>query len=285
MSVRMEASAALQPARSPAFGSVLGTCGLAALLYALAVGHLWPEAALMWPLLSVFLAAAIGAVAGFGFAPICAVMLVHLIGDPVRIVALILVGSIALQLLCIIRLWRQMDWHGGLFFLVGALATLPFGLMLLQGMTGRGHAMILGGLLVAYAGWMLWRPATQWRVGRQPGSDVLVGALGGITGGIAGFPSAPLVAWCGLLGLGRIETRSLIQPYIVVIQIAALLLLHLTQPSGRATPGLDPTLLLAMAPALFGTLCGLALYERLSDRQFGRAVNLLLLVSGLGMLV
>ena len=36
--------------------------------------------------------------------------------------------------------------------------------------------------------------------------------------------------------------------------------------------------------ALLGALCGLSLYRRLTDRQFGTAVNLLLIASGAALL-
>lgn len=284
----------------------LAGCALAALLYALFVQHTWPDAGLLCPLLAVFFAAAIASVAGFAFAPICAAMLVHVIDDPVRMVAIILVASVTMQALCVVRLWREMDWRGGRSFLVGGLTTLPFGLLLLQGLSGRGHTLLLGVVTAAYAVWMLWRPATLWRPARQRAPDhvrqrtpdharqrtphharqrapdVLIGAMGGITGGLAGFPAAPVVAWCGLRGLGRVALRGLVQPYILVMQGAALLMLHLMLTNGGAMPRQD--LLLAIAPALLGTLCGLQLYGRLSDRQFRRAVNLMLLVSGLAML-
>jgi uncharacterized membrane protein YfcA len=41
--------------------------------------------------------------------------------------------------------------------------------------------------------------------------------------------------------------------------------------------------LLFIPASMVGTACGLALFRRLTDRQFGRAVNLMLLVAGLAM--
>jgi uncharacterized membrane protein YfcA len=63
------------------------------------------------------------------------------------------------------------------------------------------------------------------------------------------------------------------------------LLLSSAMASGARRPAcLDPSLLLYVPPAVLGTCCGLCLFGRLSDRQFKRAVNLLLIVSGLGLL-
>ncbi len=271
--------------RRDALLAVLGCNTLAAVLYAGAVAALWPAFGLGMPILAVFMAAAVSSIAGFAFSPIAAVMLVHLVDDPVRMVSMMLIASITIQTYSVRHLWRDLDWRGGLPFLLGGLATLPFGLLLLMQISGRGHALLLGTVLVVYGGWMLWRPPAAPR-GAVPGwVEVLVGAASGVCGGLAGFPGGPVVVWCGLRGVGRVAARGLTQPFILLMQIAALLLLQVLDPGPEARPGTDPALLLVMAPALFGTLCGLALYERLSDRQFARMVNAMLLLAGAAMLM
>jgi len=262
----------------------LGCASLAALAYAGTVEWIAPELSLLLPLLAVFLAAAIASIAGFAFAPISAVMLVHLVDDPVRVVSMILFGSITMQSFCLISLWREMDWPAALVAAIGGLATLPLGLMLLLAMTGRTHVVVLGAMLILYSCWMLWRPkdAPAKRLPRW--AIVMAGAAGGITGGLAAFPSAPLTACYGWRGVGRVAFRGTVQPYILIMQVAALLLLHLLTPARAPMSGFDPTLLLVAGPALFGTICGLQLYGRLSDRHFARVMNLMLLAAGIGML-
>ncbi|MDB5374601.1 MAG: hypothetical protein JWP04_3243 [Belnapia sp.] len=48
---------------------------------------------------------------------------------------------------------------------------------------------------------------------------------------------------------------------------------------------LDPMVLAPLPPALLGTLIGMRLFQRLSDRGFARAVNLLLIAAGGGLLL
>jgi uncharacterized membrane protein YfcA len=233
-------------------------------------------------------AAAIGSIAGFAFAPISAVMLVHLVDDPVRMVTMILIASIVMQAYCLLSLWREMDWPGALVLAAGELATLPLGLLLLLGLTGRAHVIVLGALLIGHAGWLLWRVNPTQGARPPRWADVMVGAAGGITGGLAGFPAGPLAAWYGWRGVGRVAFRATVQPYILIMQVAALLLLQLLQllePARAPMTGFDPTLLLVVGSALFGTICGLQLYGRLSDRHFARVVNLMLLAAGIAMLV
>lgn len=258
---------------------------LAALAYAGAVQWIAPELSLMLPLLAVFVAAVISSIAGFAFAPISAVMLIHLVDDPLRMVSMIITASIAAQLFCVLNRWREMDWTGALVAASGGVATLPLGLMALLLASGRAHVTLLGTLLVAHAGWMMWRPQSARAATPSRWAQVMVGAAGGITGGIAGFPAGPLVAWCAWRGMGRVALWGMTQPYILVMQVAALLLLHLLAPARGQMAGFDPALLLVAGPALFGTLCGLQLQGLLSDRHFARLMHVMLFAAGLGMLV
>lgn len=259
--------------------------GAAALAYAGAVAWIAPELSLTLPLLAVFIAALIASVAGFAFAPISAIMLIHLVEDPLRMVSMIITASIMVQLFCVLNRWRDMDWPGALVVATGGLATLPLGLLMLLEVTGRAHVTLLGALLVAYAGWMMWRPHAAQGAVPTRWAQVMVGAAGGITGGVAGFPAGPLVAWCGWRGMGRVALWGITQPYILVMQVAALVLLQLLAPARGQMAGFDPTLLLVAGPALFGTACGLQLHGLLSDRHFARLMNAMLLAAGLGMLV
>lgn len=208
-------------------------------------------------------------------------MFVHLVDDPLRMLSMILIASVMIQTFVVFTLWGEMDWAGALVVLAGGLCTLPIGLALLLGVTGRPAVPLLGAVLVAYFVWMLRRPHATRRVDRPRWADIVVGAAGGITGGFAGFPAGPLVAWCGV---GRVAARGVVQPFILMMQVAALLMLYAFAPAQVAVAAFDPTLLLVAAPALSGTICGLRVCGRLSDRVFARVVNFTLPGAGLAML-
>jgi uncharacterized protein len=117
--------------------------------------------------------------------------------------------------------------------------------------------------------------------------DALAGAAGGITGGLAAFPGACVTIWCGLQGWAKERQRAVFQPYILLMQAAALAWMQLlpAAPGGGAwRVGLGEAASF-LPPALLGTLCGLSLFHRLSDRQFGLAVNLLLIASGAALML
>ena len=53
-------------------------------------------------------------------------------------------------------------------------------------------------------------------------SGIVVGFLGGTIGGFTAFPGAAVVVWTGLRNLSKRLTRSIVQPYILVLQIVSL---------------------------------------------------------------
>jgi len=107
--------------------------------------------------------------------------------------------------------------------------------------------------------------------------------LGGVTGGLAGFPGALVTIWCSLKGWDKWQQRCVYQPFILIMQILALCLIMLMGPPAGHQSGLHA---LAYTPgALVGAACGLAIFDRLSDRQFAVAANLSLIIAGVGLLV
>ncbi len=115
--------------------------------------------------------------------------------------------------------------------------------------------------------------------------DPVAGFFGGILGGLAAIPGAPVPIWCAAKGWGKTRQRALYQPFIMIMQIVALLAIPAMQGSGATHVGLPPMIYLYVPAGLMGTIVGLAWFRRMSTRQFNIAVNLLLAVSGVGLLV
>jgi uncharacterized protein len=234
-------------------------------------------------LLAVLLAATLSSIAGFAFSAVCGVMLLQIMSDPVKIVEVMIVCSIAIQSVSVAVLWRHIDWRSLVMFLVGGIIGLPIGVWLLLHVGQFWFKEAIGGLLIAYAAFRLLR--RPWVVRSNSSlADAGIGFLGGITGGLAGFPGAAVTIWCGMRGWDKQRQRGVYQPFILLMQILALLLIELMRsiPHGAGS-GLGPAMF--VPPALLGTWLGLVIFRRLSDRSFGMVVNLLLLVSGVGLLV
>ena len=86
-------------------------------------------------------------------------------------------------------------------------------------------------------------------------------------------------------GWDQARPRAVFQPFILLKQVATLLAINIARHHIGGDNGFDMSSLLFIPPSLLGTSVGLSLYRRLSDTQFARAINLLLIVSGASYLV
>jgi uncharacterized membrane protein YfcA len=231
-------------------------------------------------MLAVLASAAMSSIAGFAFSAICAVLLLPLIGEPVQAVTVMLLSSIAIQSLSVWTLRHVVDLRALLPFLLGGVLGLPGGVYLLLNVDAPAYARIMGVSLVLYGAFMLFRRPMTVRGG--PLRDAMAGALGGVTGGVAAFPGAFVTIWCGMQGWDKGRQRGIYQPFILVMQMLALAVVSAIAVDRPGPP--IASLAWAFIPAaLLGTCCGLAIFRRLSDIQFARAVNLLLIAAGLGL--
>ncbi|MCO6415763.1 sulfite exporter TauE/SafE family protein [Siccirubricoccus sp. KC 17139] len=244
---------------------------------------LWPPSAAALPAAAVLFSSAVSAVGGFAFSALSGPLLTVAGVEPVTAVRLMLVASIGGQLLGLWLLRREIALPPLLPFLAGGLATLPLGQALLLHLPPGRYQAALGAVLLLYGAWMLLRPPQPLALGPRAAwlGDLLAGALGGLTGGLAAFPGAAVVPWCGLRGWSKQRQRAVFQPYILVMQLAGLALLGLHAPAGQALPW---SAFGVLPPALLGTSFGIGLFGRLSDRRFFVIVHLLLLASGLALL-
>ena len=235
-------------------------------------------------LFAVFAASTLSSVAGFAFSALCGSLLFHLMGKPVEAVQVMVVCSIAMQLFGVAALWRSIDWHSLPIFLFGGIFGIPAGVYLLLHLESGTYRVVIGGLLIAYSGYLLLRqPSRAIRTGSV--SDACAGFLGGLTGGLAGFPGAFVTIWCRLKGWDKERQRGVYQPFILGMQPITLLAIYLMRPPASAAAPLGLQMLAFIPAALLGAWFGLRIFNRLSDRQFNLAVNALLIVSGIALIL
>jgi uncharacterized protein len=91
------------------------------------------------------------------------------------------------------------------------------------------------------------------------------------------------VAYLGLRGMNKAQTRGITQPYILALQLTSLSIIALTHSVVFNT---QFWLLWALTlPAvLLGSATGVALYRRMSEINFRRALLILLIISGVSLL-
>lgn len=218
--------------------------------------------------------------AGFAFSAIAGAMLFHRL-EPIEAVPLLLACSITTQLLSITRLWATMQWRLCIPYLIGGIAGIPVGASLLEGFSPHTFAVGFGIFLSCYSAYMLLRPPFAFNGGGRI-AEIAAGFAGGITGGATAMPGAIPTIWCNLKGLSKIQQRAVIQPFILLMQIATMAYFSKLGILGSATW----TTYLWCAPAVVaGTFLGLWLFERVDDGKFRRLVLLFLLISGATMIL
>ena len=173
---------------------------------------------------------------------------------------------------------RDVVWSRLGIFLSGGALGLPLGIWVLLHADRAVYTHALGVLLLLYGSYMLVRRPLV--IQRQHAAyDVAAGVLGGLTGGAIGFPGASVTIWCSFKGWDKARQRAVFQPFILIMQVAALLTLGLVRGASVGI-GINPWDLLCIPGSLLGTSLGLLCYRQLSDLHFARAINLLLIVSG-----
>jgi uncharacterized membrane protein YfcA len=235
------------------------------------------------------LSAVTSGLSGFGFSAIGALCLWLL--PPKLGVPLLMSLSAANQLMSLgqlkadLRPLRQWWPQGPAPYLLGGLLGVPIGLAILHSLPTSTLVAILGGFLIIYASYSLLKPESL-QLSRHTGwlAACLVGMAGGVIGGFTAFPGAAVVVWSGLKHLPKHESRSIVQPYILGLQLVALVMLALQHPET-----FDRTywaLLVITVPVVLPcTLLGVNLYKSLSDINFRRITFMLLGTSGLGLLI
>lgn len=226
---------------------------------------------------------------GFGFSAIGALCLWLL--PPKLGVPLLMALSTANQLMSLGQLKADMkplrEWwpDGPAPYLLGGFIGVPVGLSILHSLPTSSLMLIFGGFLVGYAAYSMLKPESL-HVELKGGwtSSSVVGLVGGVIGGFTAFPGAAVVVWSGLRRLPKSESRAIVQPYILGMQIVSLALLAIQRPETFNRTFWE-LLAISIPVVLPGTLLGVNLYKSLSDVNFRRVTFLLLGTSGMGLLV
>ncbi len=237
----------------------------------------------------LFLSGLMSGLSGFGFSAVGSACL--LLIPPKLAVPLLMALSTANQLLSVGQLREDMpkslrEWwpEGPGPCILGGIIGVPVGIWLLNHLPATRLMVLFGIILTVYSAYSIFKPAGMTIKGFDGArSGVLVGLLGGTIGGFTAFPGAAVVVWTGLRNLPKNLTRSLVQPYILVLQVVSLgtnAYLHPEIFGSRFWT----LLAITMPVVLPGTIGGVLLYRRISDVNFKRVSFFLLGLSGLGLL-
>lgn len=243
----------------------------------------------LWVIL--FFSGLICGISGFAFSSIG--NLSQLLIPPITAVPMLQGLSILNQLTSIAKLRKDMpkklrDWfpHGPGPAILGGLLGVQAGVWILNNLPGPILTLTIGILVCIYSLYSTFKPTGFTINGYDgPTTGAVVGAVGGAIGGFTAFPGLAVVMWTGLRKtITKAQTRAIVQPFIVFLQIAAIATNAYQHPDRFGVPYW--TMLALTIPAVLpGTLTGVWIYSKLSEVNFKRVVAILLILVGVTLVV
>src|SRR5712664_1073129 len=220
----------------------------------------------------------VAGLAGFGTALMALGIWLYVL-PPSIAVPLILICSIVAQTSTLPSLWRSFDLRLVWPFLIGGLAGVPLGTMLVAHADPGIFKLSVGILLLVFPPALYFNKPMALSFGGRV-ADAAVGFAGGILGGLAGLSGPLPTLWASVRGWGKDERRGIFQTFNWTVLTAALCLQAAT---GFITSEVAWLALLALPASLIGAWLGARAYHVLSDKNFRDVVLGLLFLSGLGL--
>jgi uncharacterized protein len=221
----------------------------------------------------------VSGLAGFGTALMALGIWLYVL-PPAIAVPLVLICSVVAQTSTMPGIWRSIDFKLVWPFLIGGLAGVPLGTLLIAHADPNIFKLSVGVLLLVFPVALYFQrtPMAFGFGGRA--ADAAIGFAGGILGGLAGLSGVLPTLWATIRGWGKAERRGVFQTFNWTVLSAALCL--------QAATGLIKfevvwLALLAFPGTILGAWLGARTYHALSDRNFGDVVLGLLFLSGIGL--
>ena len=222
----------------------------------------------------------VSGLAGFGTALMALGIWLYVL-PPALAVPLVLICSVSSQISTLPTMWRVLDFRLAAPFVIGGLAGMPIGALLVARADPQHFKLSVGTMLLAFpvALFFVRTPMAVQFGGRM--ADTAVGFAGGILGGLAGLSGPLPTLWASVRGWSKDQRRGVFQIFNGTVLGAALLL---QIASGFVRSEVFWLALLALPGTLIGARIGARAYQALSDRNFYDVVLGLLFLSGLGLM-
>jgi len=202
--------------------------------------------------------------------------------SPVEAVALTSLCSITGQLFSMALLRRAIVFELRPRLMAAGLLGVPLGCTLLTRLETSLVHFSLGSLIVLGGVWgLLQSTARDPRPAGRTG-ELLVGLTGGLTAGLVGASAVVPALWCTWQGLSKEQQRAIMQPFILLMQVASITSLTV---SGSLGDSLLSDYAIVLLPLLIGVAGGVACFHFFPSRVVTRAVLSLVTLSGLALLL
>src|SRR5260370_468009 len=185
--------------------------------------------ALVLLLLGALAGGFVSGLAGFGTALMALGIWLYVLPPSVA-VPLVLICSIVAQTSTMPSFWRSIDFRLVWPFVIGGLAGVPLGIMLIAHADPAVFKLSFGVLLLLFPAALYFNraPLAVSLGGRV--ADAMVGFAGGILGGLAGLSGPLPILWASVRGWGKDERRGIFQTSNWTILTAPLCLRPRTRP-------------------------------------------------------
>jgi uncharacterized protein len=221
----------------------------------------------------------VSGLAGFGTALMTLGIWLYLM-PPSLAVPLVLICSVIGQSATLPSMWRSFDLSLVWPFLVGGLAGVPLGTLLIAHADPQNFKLTVGVFLLVFPLALYFQRApTALQFGGK-WADGAIGFAGGILGGLAGLSGPLPILWASVRGWGKDERRGIFQIFNWTVLVAALCL---QMASGLVDRQVIWPALLALPGTIVGAWLGTRVYRALSDQNFHDIVLALLFISGVGL--
>ena len=231
-------------------------------------------------LVSLFFGAFVSGLAGFAMGIIVLAVWLHFL-PPIQCAFLVAAFGLITQGYGVWKLRHAFRWRRVMPFILGGLAGVPAGTLLLAHANPAHVKLGVGVLVILYSVYGFARPTVKIANSSKP-VGVGVGIANGMLAGLTGLIGIVITIWCQLRGWPKDEARTVFQPVMLLASVTGLLSLGMAGAATSATAWL----FLLGAPFVFvGTWLGLRLYGRVSEGGFRRVVLALLALSGASLVV
>jgi uncharacterized protein len=221
----------------------------------------------------------VSGLAGFGTALMALGIWLYAL-PPSLAVPLVLICSIVAQTSTLPSIWRSIDFGLVWPFVIGGIAGVPLGTLMIARADPQVFKLSFGVLLLVFPAALYFNRAPVAPNFGGRAADSIVGFAGGILGGLAGLSGPIPILWANLRGWGKDERRGIFQTFNWTVLTASLCL---QAGSGFVDAEVLTLALLAVPATLFGAWIGVRTYHGLSDQNFRDLVLGLLFLSGLGL--
>ncbi|WP_407147995.1 sulfite exporter TauE/SafE family protein [Bradyrhizobium sp. ORS 86] len=222
----------------------------------------------------------VSGLAGFGTALMALGIWLYVL-PPTLAVPLVLICSVIAQVSTLPSIWKTIDFRLIWPFIIGGLAGVPIGILLIAHADPIVFKRTIGVFLVVFPVVLYFQKTPMAIRFGGKWADTAIGFAGGILGGLAGLSGPLPILWASLRGWGKAERRGVFQTFNFTILATALCV---QIASGLVRGEIVWLVLCAFPGTLLGAWLGARVYHAMTDRNFSDIVLGLLVLSGIGLL-